>query len=99
MLPGVVEAGEDSVEYLATHEELVVRLVQEAIAKLNEMRQREGAALWADLQKHVEIIRTSLAEDCGACADGGADLSRTAAGAGESDWSAMRSCRCRTRIC
>ncbi len=62
MLPGVVEAGEDSVEYLQTHEDLVVRLVKEAIGKLNEMRKREGAALWADLQRHVEIIRTALAK-------------------------------------
>ena len=56
-LPGVIEAGEDTVEYLATHEDLVLRLVKGAIDKLNEMRKREGAALWADLQKHVEIIR------------------------------------------
>jgi uncharacterized protein (TIGR00255 family) len=61
-LPGVVEAGEDSAEYLATHEELVIRLVKQAIAKLNEMRRREGAALWADLQRHLEVIRASLAK-------------------------------------
>ena len=61
-LPGVVEAGEDSAEYLRTHEELVVRLVRVAIAKLNEMRQREGAALWADLKRHVEIIRCALSK-------------------------------------
>jgi uncharacterized protein (TIGR00255 family) len=59
-LPGVIEAGEDSAEYLATHEELVLRLVRAAIGNLNEMRKREGAALWADLQRHLEIIRTSL---------------------------------------
>jgi len=59
-LPGVVEAGEDSAEYLATHEELVLKLVRAAISNLNEMRKREGAALWADLQRHLEIIRTSL---------------------------------------
>jgi uncharacterized protein (TIGR00255 family) len=64
-LPGVVEAGEDSAEYLATHEELVVRLVKQAIGKLNEMRRREGAALWADLQRHLEVIRTSLAKIAG----------------------------------
>jgi len=59
-LPGVVEAGEDSAEYLATHEELVLKLVRAAIANLNEMRKREGAALWADLQRHLDIIRASL---------------------------------------
>src|SRR4051812_9272047 len=53
LLPGVVEAGEDSADYLATHQELVLRLVKTAIAKLNEFRRKEGAALWADLQRHV----------------------------------------------
>jgi uncharacterized protein (TIGR00255 family) len=61
-LPGVVEAGEDSAVYLATHEALVVGLVKQAISKLNDMRRREGAALWADLQRHLEVIRTSLAK-------------------------------------
>jgi uncharacterized protein (TIGR00255 family) len=60
-LPGVVEAGEDSVEYVRKHEGMVVRLVKAAIENLNEMRRREGAALWADLQRHVEIIRAALA--------------------------------------
>jgi uncharacterized protein (TIGR00255 family) len=59
-LPGVVEAGEDSAEYVASHEALVVSLVRAAIAKLNEMRRREGASLWADLQRHLEIIRAAL---------------------------------------
>jgi len=61
MLPGVVEAGEDSAEYVRTHQDLVLRLVKAAIANLNAMRRREGAALWADLQRHVEIIRAALA--------------------------------------
>jgi uncharacterized protein (TIGR00255 family) len=61
-LPGVVEAGEDSAEYVRKHEELVLRLVKAAIVNLNEMRRREGAALWADLQRHVEVIRTALAK-------------------------------------
>ena len=59
-LPGVVEAGEDGAAYLATHEELVIQLVKDAIGKMNEMRRREGAVLWADLKKHAEIIRVSL---------------------------------------
>jgi uncharacterized protein (TIGR00255 family) len=58
-LPGVVEAGEDP-DYLATHEALVIRLVRDALAHLNDMRKREGASLWADLQKHLDVIRTSL---------------------------------------
>jgi uncharacterized protein (TIGR00255 family) len=62
MLPGVVEAGEDSAEYLATHRDLVMRLVGEAVTRLIEMRKREGAALLEDLKKHLEVIRTSLAK-------------------------------------
>ena len=61
-LPGVVEAGEDSAAYVSQHQELVLRLVREAIVSLNAMRRREGAALWADLQRHLEIIRSGLAQ-------------------------------------
>jgi uncharacterized protein (TIGR00255 family) len=61
-LPGVIESGDDTAEYVATHKELVMRLVREALVKLNEMRVREGAALWADLKRHLEVIRTSLAK-------------------------------------
>ena len=60
MLPGVVEAGEDSAEYLATHRELVLRLVGEAIARLTAMRQREGAALFADVSKHLDVVAGAL---------------------------------------
>jgi uncharacterized protein (TIGR00255 family) len=61
-LPGVVEEGVDSAEYVAKHEELVLRLVRESIANLNDMRRREGAALWTDLQRHLEVIRKSLSK-------------------------------------
>ena len=61
-LPGVVEAGEDTTEYVSQHQGLVMRLVKEAIAKLTEMRRREGAALLADLQKHIAVIHDSLAK-------------------------------------
>jgi uncharacterized protein (TIGR00255 family) len=60
LLPGVVEAGEDSAEYVRKHEEMVLGLVRQAIAKLNEMRRREGEALWADLRRHLEVIRAAL---------------------------------------
>ena len=43
-LPGVVEAGEDSVDYVRTHEELVLRLVKEAVGKLNDMHATRGKA-------------------------------------------------------
>jgi uncharacterized protein (TIGR00255 family) len=58
----VIETGDDRAEYLATHRELVLRLVRESIVKLNQMRQHEGAALWTDLKKHLEVIRVSLAK-------------------------------------
>jgi uncharacterized protein (TIGR00255 family) len=60
LLPGVVEAGEDSAEYVRKHEEMILGLVRQAITKLNDMRRREGEALWADLQRHVEVIRAAL---------------------------------------
>ena len=43
------------------HEELVLRLVKEAVGKLNDINAR-GVALWADLERHIEIIRSSLAK-------------------------------------
>lgn len=61
-LPGVVAAAEDTAEYLATHREMVLRLIKQAIDHHAEMRKKEGAALWQDLQKHLEVIRTSLAK-------------------------------------
>ena len=62
MLPGVVDAGEDSAEYLATHRELVLKLIGEAVTQLTDMRKREGAALWTDLKKHLDVVREALAK-------------------------------------
>ena len=59
-LPGVVEAGEDTTEYLEAHRDLALSLVKEAIARLGEMRAKEGAALWTDLKKHLDVIRNAL---------------------------------------
>jgi len=59
-LPGVVEAGDDTEEYVATHQELALKLVKQACVKMSEMRRKEGEALWADLKKHLELIRASL---------------------------------------
>jgi uncharacterized protein (TIGR00255 family) len=61
-LPGVIEAGEDTAEYLDAHRELALSLVKEAMDRLGEMRGKEGAALWADLQKHLLVIRSALAK-------------------------------------
>jgi len=61
-LPGVIEAGEDSATYLETHEELVLRLARAAVDNMNSMRRREGAALWNDLRRHIDVIRAALAQ-------------------------------------
>ncbi len=62
LLPGVVEAGEDTTEYVEGHRELALSLVKEAVGKLRAMRAKEGAALWMDLQKHLLVIRTALSK-------------------------------------
>lgn len=61
-LPGVISAGDESAGYFEAHKEIVLRLTRQALAGLAEMRRIEGEALWADLSKHLEIIRGSLAK-------------------------------------
>jgi uncharacterized protein (TIGR00255 family) len=61
-LPGVVETGDDTEEYLVTHRDLVMKLGREAVGKLMDMRKREGAGIWTDLSKHLELIRVALAQ-------------------------------------
>jgi len=61
-LPGVVEAGDEFADYLAAHHELITRLSREALGKLLEMRKKEGAGIWTDLCKHLEVIRVALAQ-------------------------------------
>jgi uncharacterized protein (TIGR00255 family) len=59
-LPGVVDVGDNSMEYVATHQALAIRLVKEALARHAEMRAKEGAALMEDLNKHLAVIREAL---------------------------------------
>jgi len=59
-LPGVLEPGDDAQEYLETHRDLVLSVISQSIKKLDEMRQREGAALYQDLTKHLAVIRSAL---------------------------------------
>ncbi len=73
-LPGVVEAGEDTSEYLEGHRELAVSLVREAISKLGEMRAKEGAALWDGFEKALAGDTHRIGEDQRAGAGGGAGL-------------------------
>lgn len=59
-LPGVIEAGDDTMGYLETHRDLVLRLCKQAIVNLTTMRKKEGEALWQDLSKHLAVIRENL---------------------------------------
>lgn len=59
-LPGVIETGDDSLGYLETHRDLVLRLCKQAIVNLTTMRKKEGEALWQDLSKHLAVIRENL---------------------------------------
>ncbi len=59
-LPGVLEPGDDAQEYLETHRDLVLSVITQSIKKLDDMRQREGAALYEDLTKHLGVIRAAL---------------------------------------
>ena len=59
-LPGVCAEGEDAAEYLASHRDMVLKLVTAAADRLNQMRAHEGEALWADLQIHLGCIRERL---------------------------------------
>ncbi|MEI8196390.1 MAG: YicC/YloC family endoribonuclease [Phycisphaerae bacterium] len=61
-LPGVIEAGDDTPTYLATHHDFILRLCKQALANLTDMRKKEGAALLQDLTKHVAVIRHDLGE-------------------------------------
>ena len=61
-LPGVCQEPRDETDEIAKHGDTVRRLTELAITKLNQMRRREGEALFADLMKHVKVIASSLAE-------------------------------------
>jgi len=61
-LPGVCQEPRDDVDEMAAHGPVVRELTARAIDKLSAMRKREGEVLFADLMKHVTIIRTNLSE-------------------------------------
>jgi uncharacterized protein (TIGR00255 family) len=61
-LPGVCQEPRDETDEIAKHGDSIRRLTEQAIAKLNQMRGREGQALFADLMKHVKVIASSLGE-------------------------------------
>ena len=60
-LPGVCVEPRDETDEIATHGDTIRDLTVKAIKKLSAMREREGVALYADLSKHVGVIKSSLA--------------------------------------
>jgi len=61
-LPGVCQEPRDETDEIARHGPVIRELSKLAITRLDEMRHREGQALFADLMKHVNVIASSLKE-------------------------------------
>jgi uncharacterized protein (TIGR00255 family) len=61
-LPGVCQEPRDEGDEIELHGPTIRELTGKAIAKLNVMRNKEGQVLFADLMKHVTLIRTNLKE-------------------------------------
>jgi uncharacterized protein (TIGR00255 family) len=61
-LPGVCQEPRDETDEIEKHGSTIRQLTVKAIDKLLAMRQREGAALFDELMKHVSVIATALVE-------------------------------------
>lgn len=61
-LPGVCQEPRDETDEIARHGPVVRELSQKAIQKLDDMRRREGEALFSDLMRHVNAISSNLKE-------------------------------------
>src|SRR4051794_14343433 len=61
-LPGVCQEPRDETDEIAKHGDVVRDLTAKAIAKLDQMRGREGQSLFNDLMKHRNQIGGELAE-------------------------------------
>ena len=61
-LPGVCQEPRDDTDEIARHGPTIRRLTRIALEKLQAMRQAEGRSLHVDLNKHLAVIRVSLAE-------------------------------------
>ena len=59
-LPGVCVSPQPTHETAQRNQSLVLRLFDEALTQMLQMREREGAALWKDLQFHLAEIRAAL---------------------------------------
>ena len=61
-LPGVCQEPRDESDEIERHGPVIRELTAQAIAKLLIMRQREGEGLYADLSRHINLIRKNLQE-------------------------------------
>ena len=61
-LPGVCQEPRDETDEIAVHGPFIRELGAKAIAKLIDMRKREGQMLFNDLMKHAAIIASNLKE-------------------------------------
>jgi uncharacterized protein (TIGR00255 family) len=61
-LPGVCQEPSDQGDEIEKHGDVIRELTSKAIGKLGAMRKKEGEVLFADLMKHVSVIRKNLAE-------------------------------------
>ena len=60
MLPGVCQPHELTEEQREHGEQVILRLADQAITRLDEMRAAEGRAMAEDLRRHCEIVREHL---------------------------------------
>lgn len=61
-LPGVCQEPRDETDEIQRHGDCIRELSVKAINRLQEMRQREGKALFNELLKHVNVIANALKE-------------------------------------
>jgi len=59
-LPGVCQEPRDETDEIKTHGDTIRKISVQAIEKLQAMREREGAALFNELMKHVKVIADEL---------------------------------------
>lgn len=59
-LPGICQEPRDDTDEIAAHGQTVRELTDQAVARLQQMRQREGAALCDELMRHAAVIREHL---------------------------------------
>jgi uncharacterized protein (TIGR00255 family) len=61
-LPGVCQEPRDDTDEIGQHGDTIRALTAKAIAKLDAMRRREGAALYIELMKQIHVIGENLSE-------------------------------------